>query len=149
MKQAIGSIPMLNIIIIFIVITFGFLSATLSYMKAFKVNGRIAKAIENHEGYNLLSNQEITNTLNNLGYRMAEPGSVECPEKDGKLVEAIEGKNHYYCLYDNGYYVDSNGNKTRYFNYGIVTYIFVELPFGASFKLPVYSETEKIFQFTE
>ena len=60
MRQAIGSVPMYNIIIIFIVITFGFLSATLSYMKAFKVNGRIAKALENYEGYNIfLTEAEI------------------------------------------------------------------------------------------
>lgn len=148
MKQAIGSIPMYNIIIIFIVITFGFLSATLSYMKAFKVNGRIAKSLENHEGYNILSNEEIANTLTSIGYRIADPNTIECPKKNGKLVSAIAGKQHYYCLYDNGYY--KNGKTdTRYFNYGIVTYIFVDLPLGIQFKLPVYSETEKIFHFTE
>ena len=145
MKQAIGSIPMYNIIIIFIVITFGFLAATLSYMKAFKVNGRIAKAIENHEGYNILSENEITNTLTSMGYRFADPNSIDCPEKDGKtLVSAIGNKHHYYCLYDNGYYGD-----TKYFNYGIVSFIFVDLPLGIEFKIPVYSETEKIFEFTD
>lgn len=145
MKQAIGSIPMYNIIIIFIVITFGFLSATLSYMKAFKVNGRIAKALENHEGYNILSNEEITNTLTSLGYRFADPSTLDCPEKDGKQpLGAIDGKQHYYCLYENSYY-----GETKYFNYGIISYIFVDLPLGIEFKIPVYSETEEIFHFSE
>lgn len=151
MKQAIGSVPMYNIIIVFIVLTFGFLAATLSYMKAFKVNGRIAKALENYEGYNILSDQEITNTLTSIGYRIAEPGSFECPTKKNKqAVTALTGgtKNHYYCIYELDYYQTGN-IKTKYFNYGVLTYIFVDLPFGFNFKLPVYSETEKIFHFTD
>lgn len=149
MRQAIGSVPMYNIIIVFIVITFAFLSATLSYMKAFRVNGRIAKALENYEGYNALSDQEITNTLSSIGYRIAAPGSFTCPIQNGKqAVTALSQKNHYYCIYEYDYY--SNGNvKTKYFNYGVLTYIFVDLPLGFDFKIPVYSETEKIFNFTE
>lgn len=151
MRQAIGSVPMYNIIIVFIVITFGFLSATLSYMKAFKVNGRIAKSLENYEGYNILSDREITNTLTSLGYRIAEPGSFECPIKNNtEAVAALSNgtKNHYYCIYEYDYYQNST-TKTKYFNYGIITYIFIDLPFGFNFQLPVYSETEKIFHFTE
>lgn len=151
MRQAIGSVPMYNIIIVFIVITFGFLSATLSYMKAFKVNGRIAKSLENYEGYNILSDQEITNTLTSIGYRIADPGSFTCPVKNGtQAVSALTNgtKSHYYCIYEYDYY--QNGNvKTRYFNYGVLTYIFLDLPFGFDVQLPVYSETEKIFHFTE
>ena len=84
MKQAIGSVPMYNIIIVFIVLTFGFLTATLSYMKAFKVNGRIAKALENYEGYNTLSDREIYNTLSAIGYRTSSPDNYQCPTKKGK-----------------------------------------------------------------
>ena len=51
MREGIGSVFLYNIIIVFIVITFGFLSASLSYMKAFKVNGKIANALEKYEGY--------------------------------------------------------------------------------------------------
>lgn len=151
MKQAIGSVPMYNIIIVFIVLTFGFLAATLSYMKAFKVNGRISKALENYEGYNILSDKEITNTLNSIGYRVATPDSFECPTKKGKdAVSAIAGgtKNHYYCIYQFDYY-QYGDIKTKYFNYGVLTYIFVDLPFGFKFQLPVYSESEKIFHFTD
>ncbi|MDD3453403.1 MAG: hypothetical protein PHN42_03955 [Bacilli bacterium] len=149
MRQAIGSVPMYNIIMVFIVITFGFLSATLSYMKAFKVNGRIAKALENYEGYNILSNNEITETLSNIGYKIGDASSYSCPTRDNKAaVQAITGKNHVYCLYELDYY--QNGTtKTRYFNYGIVSYIFIDLPIiGETIKVPVYSETEKIFRFS-
>lgn len=149
MRQAIGSVPLYNIIIVFILLTFGFLSATLSYMKAFKVNGRIAKALENYEGYNILSNEEITDSLNTIGYRVGDPSTYTCPVRKGKNpVNAIQGKNHVYCIYELDYY--QNGKtKTRYFNYGIVTYIFFDIPIiGETLKIPVYSETEKIFRFS-
>lgn len=146
MKQAIGSIPMYNIIIVFLVLTFSFLLATLSYMKAFKVNGRIAKALENYEGYNKLSDEEIFNTLNTIGYRIGDSSSYTCPDRNGaKAVDAGQFKNHVYCIYE--YH---NYGNTEYFNYGIVTYIFIDIPVvGGKFKIPVYSETEKIFHFTE
>ena len=150
MKQAIGHIPMYNIIIVFIVITFGFLSATLSYMKAFKVNGLIAKSLENYEGYNYLSDVEIANNLTSLGYRTGNSNSYTCPKKNEKdAVAALDKKQHVYCIYEYDYY-ESEGTKSRYFNYGIVTYIFFDVPvIGGTFKIPVYSETEKIFHFTE
>lgn len=148
MKQAIGSVPIYNIIMVFIVITFGFLAATLSYMKAFKVNGKIAKSLENYEGYNDLADAEITNILTSIGYRMGDSSSYTCPVKKGKnAVAAGKTKNHVYCIYEYDYY--GNGT-TRYFNYGIITYIFFDVPIiGGTFKIPVYSETEKIFHFTE
>lgn len=150
MRQAIGSVPIYNIIMVFIVITFGFLTATLSYMKAFKVNGRIAKSLENYEGYNDLSDKEITNTLTSIGYRIGDPSTFKCPVKKGKnAVSAGKTKNHVYCIYEYDYYQAGNV-KTRYFNYGIITYIFFDVPvIGGTFKIPVYSETEKIYHFTE
>ena len=41
MKEAIGSVPLYNFIIIFIVITFAFISATLMYYRAFKLNSSV------------------------------------------------------------------------------------------------------------
>ena len=52
MNQSVGSIALYNIVLIFIVIVFAFLAATVSYSKAFRVNSRIIFAIEKYEGYN-------------------------------------------------------------------------------------------------
>ena len=145
MKEAIGSIPLYNFIIIFIVITFGFLSATLSYMKAFKVNSNIAKQLERYEGYNNLSEKEIDNILDTLGYRKSGSDSAKCKEKKsgGTL---ITGKNSSYpiCIYRS-----NKLDKYGYFHYGIVTYIFLDIPLlGGTFSIPVYSETERIYKFS-
>lgn len=143
MREGIGSVFLYNIIIIFIVITFGFLSASLSYMKAFKVNGKIANSLEKYEGYNELSDIEISETLSTIGYRLA--ATMECPVRRQKnpVPDGVNKtkKNHEYCLYENKI---SEG----YFTYGIVTYIHLDIPLiGGMFKLPIYSETEPIFKF--
>ena len=144
MREGIGSVVLYNIIIVFIVITFGFLSASLSYMKAFKVNGKIANALEKYEGYNKLSSEEISETLTSIGYRVSN--NMDCPNK-GKLKPVpndVNGakKNHEFCLYE--YKVKKDG----YFTYKIVTYIHLDIPIvGGIFKLPVTSETEPIYKF--
>jgi hypothetical protein len=145
MKQGIGFSQTISIMSIFIVITFALLSATLSYYKAFKVNSYIAQIVQKYEGYNSLSEKEIITTLSSLGYRY---GSVKCPDdylsKGGELVSEVSsgGKQHAYCLY-----TYEKKAKNGYFKYGILTYIFVDLPLGFKFKLPVYSETESIYIF--
>ena len=148
MREGIGSVFLYNIIIIFIVITFGFLAASLSYMKAFKVNGKIANALEKYEGYNWLADREIAQTLNTIGYRT---GEVDCPSRkhngiEYSAVSAGSYKNHQYCIYE---YIKGNDFKGGYFNYGILTYIYLDIPIlGGTFKLPVYSESESIFKFS-
>ena len=119
MKRSIGTTFMLNFIIVFIVVTFAFLSATLSYMKAFKVNTRIANAIEKYEGYNSLAIEEI----------------------ERKGVEAINSSKFNYCVYDYGI------DKNNYRKYGIITYINLDLPIVGNIKIKVYSETEKMYNY--
>lgn len=151
MREGVGSVVLYNIIIVFIVITFGFLMATISYVKAFKVNSKIASAIEKYEGYNSLSDKEILQSLQTIGYQTAVEGTYNCPSRihfhDGKIksykAEVGAGyKNHRYCIYE---YDSKNG----YITYGIVTYVFIDIPLvGGKFRLPVYSETDAIFEFS-
>lgn len=148
MREGIGSVFLYNIIIVFIVITFGFLSASLSYMKAFKVNGKIANSLEKYEGYNELSDLEIAQTLTTIGYRTEPP---DCKDRvhNGITYQPVTAgsyKGHEYCLYE---YINGTDFEGGYFSYGIVTYIHLDIPImGGIFKLPVYSETESIFKFS-
>lgn len=147
MKQSIGLTYTLNFIIVFIVITFAFLFGIMSYYKAFKVNSRVSNAIENHEGYNSLSVAEIDNVLGTLGYVR---GATNCPSRKYKgkeytSVASAKDLDYALCIYE--YPVDPN---TGYFRYGVVTYIHLDIPvIEKTLKLPVYSETEKIYQFNE
>ena len=143
MKQSIGLTYTLNFVIIFIVITFAFLFGIMSYYKAFKVNSRISNAIENHEGYNTLSSGEIDKVLGTLGYRAEK---VNCPARTYKnqVYNSVSTNDYAICVYE---YLPVN--SSGYFRYGIVTYIYLDIPIiGKTLKLPVYSETEKIYKFS-
>ena len=144
MKQSLLLTYTLNFVILFIVITFAFLFGIMSYYKAFKVNSRISNAIENNEGYNSLSIAEINDVLGALGYQR---GNVKCPTRRHKGIEyspvTSSSNNFAICIYE--YPVNDSG----YFRYGIVTYISLDVPvIGQTVKLPVYSETEKIYKFS-
>lgn len=141
MKQSIGLTYSLNFVILFIVITFAFLFGIMSYYKAFKVNSRISNAIENHEGYNSLSTSEIDNVLNTLGYKKGKESCATRKYK-GHDYTSISTNDFAICIYE--YPVQESG----YFRYGIVTYIYLDIPIiGQTLKLPIYSETEKIYKF--
>ncbi|MDD3340653.1 MAG: hypothetical protein PHN72_00410 [Bacilli bacterium] len=140
MKQSIGSTFVINFIVIFIVVMFAFLLGIMSYMKGFKVNSYIGNAIENNEGYNALATKEINRVLNGLGYKIDGTGASGCPVKKG--ARAInKGQNYRYCVYE---YAKKNG----YIKYGVITYISVDVPVVAqTISLPVYSETDRIYEF--
>lgn len=140
MKQSIGSTFLLNFIVIFIILMFAFLLAIMSYMKAFKINSGISNAIENNEGYNSLAQTDITRFLTGFGYRIDRAGSRTCPRKNGQ--NAIQVQGFRYCIYE------YPTNREGYFKYGIITYIYFDIPIiNQVAALPVYTETEKIYEF--
>ncbi|MBQ9011454.1 MAG: hypothetical protein IJ093_02275 [Bacilli bacterium] len=160
MKQSIGEWATLNIIIIFIVIVFGLLTATISYYKAFKTNSLILDSIDQFEGYNRYSKLDIENKLKTIGY--AYKNNNVCPTtrrvgtQNVDLVSSSNGNvsmddvSHYYCVYyypTDGASHDEKGTAT-YYNYSVVTYIFVELPIVGSFKIPVHTKGERIYNFS-
>ena len=155
MREGIGSIVLYNMIIIFILIVFALLSATLSYYKAFKVNSYILLSIDKFEGYNDPAIEEISNTLNTLGYTVNNGEDIcKSTRGDANLVDNQDTK-YYYCVYfygnDTGDGEDRNNKdgKPLYYNYSVVSYIYVDLPIIGSFKVPVHTKGERIYNFSD
>lgn len=138
MREGIGTASLLNIVIIFLLVTFALLAATLSYSKAFRVNSRILTTVEKYEGYNTLADTEINNILGTLGYRT---GSSNCPKKNGVEATSKYSDQYDYCIY----YSDIDAH---HYKYGVITYITLDLPLISQIKLPIYTETERIYRFT-
>ena len=63
MKKAIGGVYVYNLVIVFLLIMVGFIMATLSYTKAFRVSKSIASIIERSSGYNKTSQAAISKYL--------------------------------------------------------------------------------------
>lgn len=157
MRESIGSVFLYNIIIIFIIIVFGVLSATISYYKAFKVNERLLYSIDKFEGYNKYSAKEMEEYLSSIGYTSTSDGQSECAsERDGGTLVKSSRATHLYCVY---YFDDDRGTNEKnrengdkepiYYNYALVSYIYVELPIVGKFKVPVYTKGERIYNFSD
>ena len=139
MKESIGNAFLYNIIIIFIVVVFAVLAATLTYYKAFKVNTRIIDSVKKFEGYNTLAINEINNTLTTLGYMTK--ASHKCPTtKNGGTLQT-ENKKFRYCVY---YFEEDD----RHYSYGVITYITLDIPIVNMFlQIPIYTKSNRIFRF--
>lgn len=140
MKESIGSTASLNIALAFIAIVFAFLAATLSYYKAFKVNNIISNAIEKYEGFNELSINEINEKLSSIGYERFSncPQTKQFDDKDYNLVTTnnVDG----ICIY---FYNDA---ERHVYQYGIVTYMTINLPIVSEFiNIPVNTISEEIY----
>ena len=141
MRESIGSITLYNFIIIYIIITFGFMAGMVSYNKAFKINSRVIGAIEKYEGWNSGSQKEADNALKILGYRQ-KTGAFRCPERDDGTV--LNNSSIYqYCVYDLVY--DNDG----YYKYGVTTYIYIDLPIVGDFSFPIFAKSNRIYKFTD
>ena len=141
MKESIGSAFLYNIIIIFIMIVFAILAATLTYYKAYKVNTKVMTIIEKYEGYNDLAIKEIDNTLTSVGY-MAKQGH-KCPAKKNGGILQTESKQYRYCVY----YFEKDDSEKHY-TYGVITYITLDIPIVNTFlQIPIYSKSNRIFRF--
>jgi len=155
MQQGIGETFTYNIIILFIIIVFGILAATMSYYKAFKVNNRILDSIEKFEGYNNAAREDIAKKLNTIGYTI-NTSNAKCPKRNGMTLEKQDGT-YLYCVY---YHEDDRGTKEKnnnernhdnepiYYNYSVASYIYIDLPIAGQFKIPVYTKGERTYNFS-
>lgn len=139
MRESTGSVFLYNIIIIFILVVFAFIGATLSYYKAFKVNTVLINSIEKYEGVNNLSSNEIERKLSTLGYEVRI--NFICPSRNGMDPIAISNHLHRYCVY-------LYSNVNNYIVYEAVSYLTIDLPvIGDNFSIPVASRTKRIYTF--
>lgn len=143
MRESIASTYLYTIVIIFLLIVFGFAGGLITYQKAYKVNSKIALAIEKAEGYNNISIEEINRSLGTLGYRGNDNKS--CPSRDdGILITNSSNVPSYkYCVYQ----TKTASHNDPYDQYMIVTYIFIDLPVVNELKVSVKSKTASIYHF--
>ena len=154
MKESVSYTYLLNMMLVFIVISFCVIIATISYTKAYRINSKIANALEIAEGYNDLSKSEIARLIKSFGYQQpivnckARKFMVTATNISGdheKMEVTVEPLDDFsanapgYCLYE----VEDG----EYIYYGITTYMLFDFPVINLLKLPVYNNTEKIYKF--
>ncbi len=146
----------MNIFIVFFIIIAFILTGTVVYYKGYKINSQIINSLEIYEGYNEFSATDIDRVLKNLGYRqngndlicgktsLGEP--IDCLAENERFQfelscsksEKSQGKNEGDQFEGNNYYI----------TYKVKTYIYIDLPFNNSLKIPVTTRSNPIYQFT-
>lgn len=145
MKESVGNVSLYNIIFTFLIITFSFLAAAISYSKAFRVNSKIIGALEQYEGYNSKAVADIDKILNGLGYQQVTASdNFSCPDKKGVKSYAYVGESarkYAYCIYE---FNDPNS----YYHWGVTTYIYIDIPIiNNLLELPIYSISDSYYRF--
>lgn len=136
MKESISYTFLLDIIIVFIAISFFAIISIMSYSKAYRVNSKIVNAIEINEGYNEYAKEKIEQLITSYGYQKIRK---KCPTKDGQT--AINANNNItndgVCIY----MFDKTKEEGTYW-YGVLTYMSYDFPIvGSLIKIPVYTKT--------
>lgn len=147
MKSAIAHTFLYQLIIIYVVIVFGIIMASVNYYKAFKVNNRVISSIEKFEGYNDLARADIDNTLSAIGYTKHSTSS--CPTRNGIEPMSNGSLDYPICVY---YYPSDVSKKEKegtYYNYSVVSYIYVDIPYLDKFRIPVHTKAERIYKFND
>lgn len=134
MKESISYTYLLNMMLVFIFVSFSVVMVTISYTKAYRINSKIADAIEDAEGYNEKSVNEINRLIRAFGYQQP---NITCKERSTGVVVETDIKG--ICIYE----IDSGD----YYSYGITTYMLFDLPLVNMLRIPVYNTTDKIYKF--
>lgn len=134
MKESISYTYLLNMMLVFIFVSFSVVMVTISYTKAYRINSKIADVIEDAEGYNEKSVNEINRLISAFGYQQP---NITCKERSTGVVVETDIKG--ICIYE----IDSGD----YYSYGITTYMLFDLPLVNMLRIPVYNTTEKIYKF--
>ena len=173
MNESISYSFLLNIIILFVFVCGAIVTGVFSYYRAVKANTLIVNEIEKYEGYNCLSQQSIEKKLSSVSYNA--PFAARCSSRYGDLNQCmIDPVSQNYAVYsynneglsDNlgigSYAFDDNFNSkvkcddsgkclhTTEYQYGVVTYMYVDLPVVSSLlKLSYFSKTREMHEFRD
>lgn len=162
MKESISYTFVLNIVILFIFVCAAIIMGIFSYYRAFKANTIIINSIEKYEGYNCHSKEEIERKLNTISYNV--PFQVKC--KSGDTNCTVDSNSNYavvsYNLDGKGKFIyDDNMNsqyecaigthtncsQTRNYQYGVYTYMYVDVPVVSSLiRIPFFSKTKIMYE---
>ncbi len=133
MREAIGGVFTLQIILVFVILINGYMAYSVNYTRAFRVKNSIINIIEEREGFSEGSKaaEEISSLVKTAGYGLS---SVQ-----QQAVRNMNHQNGWYCSGADGYCVkciDNTGNNAinvddasyRGVYYTVKTYVNMDIP---------------------
>lgn len=153
MRDAIGGVVSINLIIFFLVLINGYLAYSVNYTKAFRVKNRIVSIIEEYEGHTAAAQVKINDYIQRNGYyvpiRMMESATVKgytCFQAHGYCISSTPAGN-----YDSINQYNQDSDAYRGWNYQVITYVNINIPVinkilpGLGQYLQVVGETKPVY----
>ncbi|MDD3187155.1 MAG: hypothetical protein PHD02_01625 [Bacilli bacterium] len=150
MKESMANSAILGIVITFFAVLIALLATSSAYSKAYKVKNRIIQMIEENNGFedgNLTRDDfvaSLEDELSNYGYRINTYLTPTCATEKGKDIDgSAKGillsftSKYNYCVYE---YETIRGTY-----YGVVTYMYFDIPLLDGIKIPIYGETKTLY----
>ncbi len=124
MRDAVGGVVNLVIIVVFLVIVSGYLAFNVNYTKAFRVKNKIISTIEEYEGNidNRAVEEQIKQYMIDIGYSTAF--DMNCEAKG--MIAGPGGGWCYKQVYSNNNGGEDEGNRRVY--YKVLTQIQIDMP---------------------
>ena len=146
MRDALGSLFSLQIILAFVILINGYLAYSVNYTRAFRVKNGIINILEQYEGHTEAAKDKIATYVNNMKYHVP-----------AKMMNSTS-LNEFTCVTNKGYCVkatavagsDVTSDEYRGTYYTVVTFVNVEVPILNKFIqlgnfLQVKGETKAIY----
>lgn len=130
MRDALGGLVNIAIIVVFLVIVSGYLAFNVNYTKAFRVKNKIISTIENMEGlqdFNDPTKSQVKAFENSIGYDVSIPKSASLPTVP--IGESKWQKHKEYGCYIREV-TDETGasDATQKKYYEVITFVTVDIP---------------------
>ncbi len=133
MREAIGGVFTLQIILVFVILINGYMAYSVNYTRAFRVKNGIINIVEENEGFSEGGNasKEISSLVKKAGYGLSSA------QQQG--VRNNNNKDGWYCSGQDGYCIkcfDNTGNNKitsddatyRGVYYSVKTYVNMDVP---------------------
>lgn len=135
MRDAIGGVFTIQIILFFLVIINAYLAFSVNYTKAFRIKNNIVAILEQQEGFTTDGTDsaagQIEKIMTDTGYNVEKGVIDRCGSKDDGYVSVYNNAGGY-CLK-----LNKNTDGTGY--YSVKTYISINIPILNNL-LPVFSD---------
>jgi len=135
MRDAIGGVFTIQIILFFLVIINAYLAFSVNYTKAFRIKNNIVAILEQQEGFTTDGTDsaagQIEKIMTDTGYNVEKGVIDRCGSRDDGYV-AVYNNAGGYCLK-----LNKNADGTGY--YSVKTYISINIPILNNL-LPVFSD---------
>lgn len=151
MKEAIGQVYALQIILAFVILLNGYMAYSVNYARAFRVKNQIVDIIEEYEGPN---NEEAIDKINTIIDQM----TYEVPQRlvnnfKSRYSDENSGEpncQNGWCYIEHNVSIDDADGERNGKYYSVVTFVNIDIPvinniIGLGDFLSVYGETRTIY----